>query len=511
MKYKLVALIILDGWGIRRMKHGNAVVQASTPNYDKWLECFERSILDASGEAVGLAAGQMGNSEVGHLNLGAGYAVCQDITQIDRSIADRTLYHHPDLVESIEKVKQRSAKFHLIGLLGPGGVHSHSRHLFTLVDFAQKHQVQPVIHIITDGRDTPPHSAIEFIGELEDFLDDESKGIIASVSGRYYAMDRDNRWKRTEQAYNAIALHQGNVARSAYQVVSQSYADGITDEFIVPAVINDARQVNLRVETGDCLLFFNFRADRMRQIVKAFACKDFSGFERPSFIEGTDLITVTEYEDSFPAKVLFPQGQISAPLARIISDHQIRQFHAAETEKYAHVTYFFNGRQEQPFDGEDRLLIPSPKVATYDLKPEMSAYELTEKVEGRLKTHNDGFMVINFANVDMVGHTGVLGAAIKAVETVDECAGRLVDAINRKGGVTIVTADHGNAERMINELTGEAHTYHTTSPVSCFIIGDSYLGLRPRGILADVAPTVLDLLGLPQPPEMTGRSLIETG
>ncbi|MEW5985192.1 MAG: 2,3-bisphosphoglycerate-independent phosphoglycerate mutase [Chloroflexota bacterium] len=507
--YRPVALIILDGWGIREMEHGNAVAQAHTPNYNRWLKTGERSILDASGEAVGLPQDQMGNSEVGHLNLGGGRIIYQDLTRVDKAIRDGSFYQNGVLLDALQQAKTNGGKLHLIGLFGPGGVHSHVRHLHGILRLARREGILPILHLITDGRDTPPRSAIDFLADLEQFMQTEAPAVIATVSGRYYAMDRDKRWPRTQRAYETIVQREGLRASSAAQAIRQSYEKDVTDEFIEPTVIEgQAGGLSVGVEPGDCLLFYNFRADRMRQIVKALALPDFDGFTRP-FIEGVNVVTFTAYEAGLPVQVVFPDVDIVNPLAEVISQHNLPQFHAAETEKYAHVTYFFNGGREQPFPGEDRLLVPSPKVATYDLQPEMSAYQLAQAVEERIRTHDDAFILVNFANPDMVGHTGVLAAAIKAVEAVDECASRLVQAVTGKGGVALVTADHGNAERMIDELTGGPHTYHTTSPVSFFVIGDHYFALHPRGILADVAPTVLELMGLPQPAEMDGRSLIK--
>lgn len=506
MQYRPVALFILDGWGIREMEHGNAVAQGHTPNYDRWMRTLERSIVDASGEAVGLPAGQMGNSEVGHLNLGAGRVIYQDITRIDKAIRENMLGEMPALTQSLQSLSQNGGKLHLVGLLGSGGVHSHERHLHALLDLAVARGIDPIVHVITDGRDTPPRSAAGFAASLEQKLAQLGRGCIASVSGRYYTMDRDKRWPRIQLGYNVIALHEGTAYASAGEAIAASYAQNVTDEFIVPVIVETERDT--RIRPGDCVLFYNFRADRMRQIVRAFAFPDFDGFPR-AYIPDLRLVTMTAYEADFPVDVIFPDEGITNPLAEVLSKSGCRQIHAAETEKYAHVTYFFNGGLETPFPGEDRILIPSPKVATYDLQPEMSAYELTAAIEARIRAHDDDFILVNFANPDMVGHTGVLEAAIKAVETVDECAGRLVAAINAKGGVAIVTADHGNCERMVDEKTGVPHTYHTTSPVSLFVIGDQYFMLRPRGILADVAPTVLDLMGIPQPPEMTGLSLID--
>lgn len=513
--YRPVALIILDGWGIREMEHGNAVVQGNTPNYDRWLRTVERVVVDASGEAVGLPDGQMGNSEVGHLNLGAGRIVYQDLTRINLAIDRGEFFANQVLLDTLNGVKKRGGKLHLIGLFGDGGVHSHSKHLYALLEAAEAQGIRPIIHIITDGRDTPPESALGFARELEKYLAENHPGVIASVCGRYYTMDRDKRWARTEMGYDAIALHQGyresdgseRVAASLSAAIESSYRDNVTDEFILPAAI-ETGGLDVSVTPGDALIFYNFRADRMRQIVAMFTQPDHEGFPH-AFIPNLDVVTMTSYDPAFPVKVLYPDVDINNPLAEVLSETGLRQFHAAETEKYAHVTYFFNGGRETPFGGEERHLEPSPKVATYDLQPEMSARPLVEAVIKRVKEQDDDFILVNFANPDMVGHTGVLSAAIKAVETVDECAGRLVAAITDKGGVALVTADHGNCERMIDEPTGEPHTYHTTQPVSLFIIGDRYFNVRPRGILADVSPTILDLMGLPQPPEMTGRSLLD--
>lgn len=517
--YRPVALIILDGWGIREMEHGNAVVQAHTPNYDRWMREGERAVVDASGEAVGLPDGQMGNSEVGHLNLGAGRIIYQDLTRINLSIDRGDFYTNPTLVETLEGVKSRGGKLHLIGLLGEGGVHSYSKHMYALLQAAEQHGVTPILHVITDGRDTPPESALGYARKLETYLAEGHPGTIASVTGRYYIMDRDKRWQRTELGYQDVVYHEGyrgddgtmRSAPSLSKALEASYKNGVTDEFVLPVAIDPANpedRQNVLVEPGDAIIFFNFRADRMRQILAAFIKPAEESFPH-EHIPDLDIVTMTNYDSTFPVKVLYPETDITNPLAEVLSDAGLKQFHAAETEKYAHVTYFFNGGVETPFPGEERHLEPSPKVATYDLQPEMSARPLADAVIDRVRTHDDDFILVNFANPDMVGHTGVLAAAIKAVETVDECAGRLVKAINDKGGVAIITADHGNCERMINEVTGEPHTYHTTQPVSLFVLGDRYYNLRPRGILADVSPTILHLMGLPQPSDMTGRSLID--
>ncbi|WP_420631948.1 2,3-bisphosphoglycerate-independent phosphoglycerate mutase [Candidatus Leptofilum sp.] len=509
MSYKPVALIILDGWGIREMVHGNAVVQANTPNFHNWLKTRERAILDASGQAVGLPDGQMGNSEVGHLNLGAGRIVYQDLTRINLAIQEGRFAQQVAIQNAVAQVKKKGSKLHLIGLMGDGGVHSHQDHLYALLRLAEEADIDPIVHVITDGRDTPPQSGLGFVEKLEAYLADHS-GVIASVSGRYYTMDRDKRWERTAMGYRVIANHEGHegaTAVSASVALKNSYSNNVTDEFILPVAI-DVGDRDVTVQPGDCLIFYNFRADRMRQPVEIFSFEDFDGFER-DFITGLNLVTMTNYEDGFPADVIFPDVELTSVLAEVVSRAGLKQFHAAETEKYAHVTYFFNGGDETPFPGEERHLQPSPKVATYDLQPEMSAYELTEAVIQRIQSHDDDFILVNYANPDMVGHTGVLAAAVRAVEAVDECAGRLVKAIVQKGGAALVTADHGNCEIMINEKTGEPHTYHTIQPVSFFVICNDPIWLRPRGILADVAPTVLDLMGVEQPKEMTGRSLVD--
>lgn len=499
--YPTVALIILDGWGMREVTHGNAIELANTPNYDRWLAQHERSILQAAGEAVGLPADQMGNSEVGHLNLGAGRIVYQDLTRINLAIRSGSIQNNFALQDCF----QRDGKVHLIGLLGDGGVHSHSDHLFALLEMAQSANKTPVVHVITDGRDTPPKSAAGFLTELEEKLA-ETGGLIATVSGRYHAMDRDKRWQRTERAYRAMVERQGKQASTPSEAIASSYADGVTDEFIEPTIIT--QQENVAIENGDSLIFFNFRADRMRQIVRAFTVLTFDGFAC-DYLADSRFVSMTAYADDLPTTIAFPEQEIPLPLAQVISEAGSTQFHAAETEKYAHVTYFFNGGEETPYDGEERALIQSPKVATYDLKPEMSAYELTTAVVERLEKHDDGFILVNFANPDMVGHTGVLDAAIKACEAVDTCTQKIVQAILDKGGIALVTADHGNAERMIAPETGGSHTYHTTNPVSCIFVANEYVAPRPEGILADVAPTILELLGIEQPSVMTGRSLLQ--
>ena len=502
-----VMLIILDGWGIREMDAGNAPLIANTPNYTRWLASQERAIVDASEEAVGLTPGQMGNSEVGHLNLGAGRVVYQDITRMELAIKDGSFATHEGLLEAFHVAKQRGTNVHLVGLLSDGGVHSHQRHLNALLDVTQLHGVNPVIHIITDGRDTPQESGMGFVTLLEERIQSKGHGRISTISGRYYAMDRDKRAERTKLAYDTMVFRESESrAPTASLALKASYEAGVTDEFVVPTVIGTDE--SLAFQTGDVVICYNFRADRMRQTVEALTglTPDYSGSR---LIPELHIVTFTVYEDNYPVSVLFGKEKLKNVLAEVVSSAGMTQYHSAETEKYPHVTFFFNGRIQEEFPGETRCIIPSPKVATYDLKPEMSAAELTEATLERLQTHNDDFLLVNFANPDMVGHTGILSAAIKACEFVDSYAGKLVDAITAKGGVAIVTADHGNCERMVELATGEPHTYHTTNPVGLFVIGNGYYRLRPRGKLADVAPTVIDLLGLTQPAEMTGLSLLE--
>ena len=507
MAYKPVMLIILDGWGIREMEKGNAPHMANIPNYRNWEKTRERAVVDASEEAVGLVPGQMGNSEVGHLNLGAGRVVYQDITRINMAIREGTLATNDDLLGCINYVKNNGKKLHLIGLLSDGGVHSHVDHLYSLLNIVKDNGVDPVLHLITDGRDTPTESGIGFVEDLEAYLEKSGNGRISTISGRYYAMDRDKRWERTQKAYDAMVYRQAeNKAETASEALKASYEEDVTDEFVIPAVVGD--DDSLTIDPGDGIICYNFRADRMRQLVQVLSFDDVEGFEGKP-VDDLHIVTYTSYMPDLPVTVLFHKQILDNVLAEVISNAGKKQYHSAETEKYPHVTFFFNGRKEDPFPGEDRKIVPSPKVATYDLQPEMSAYELADATLERLKTKDDDFLLVNFANPDMVGHTGSLEAAIKAVETVDECANKLVEAVLAKGGVAIVTADHGNCERMIELATGEAHTYHTTNPVGLFVIGPGYFRLRPRGKLADVAPTILDLLGLEKPEEMTGESLVD--
>lgn len=509
---KPVVLMILDGWGIREFHEGNAVTHANTPNYNYWLKHVERSVVDASGEAVGLVAEQMGNSEVGHLNLGAGRIIYQDILRIDKSIKDRSFFELAGLVKAANYVKSEKKKLHLIGLLTTGGVHAHTRHLYALLDLCDKFEIEPIVHVITDGRDMPSDSGLGLVEELEARLARTGNGRIATVSGRYYAMDRDKRWERTGWAFNTMTLGQTDrVFESASACVKAAYAEKVTDEFVKPAVVSQKDGKEVLLTEGDAVIIYNFRADRQRQTLHLLY-NDNEHDEQPTkAVKNAQVFTFTEYVGGQQADIIFPSIEIKNTLAEVISKAGMRQYHIAETEKYPHVTYFFNGGVETPYPGEEHVVVPSPKVATYDLKPEMSAYELTETLSARIDQGIDDFILVNFANPDMVGHTGSLAAATKAVETVDECAGKLVKQITAKGGIALVTADHGNCEVMVDEATGKPHTYHTTNPVSFFVIGnqpDEYFTLRPRAILGDVAPTVLKLLGIEQPADMTGVSIV---
>ena len=512
-----VLLVIRDGWGERDEIEGNGVKLARTPYDDRWRAECPFTLVRAAGKDVGLPTGQMGNSEVGHLNLGAGFIVRQDITVIDDSIADGTFFTNPVLCTAFRTIRDRGTALHLMGLLGPGGVHSHVNHTKALLELAKREGLERVyVHLFTDGRDTMPQSGIEFARDLLAFMAERQIGRVASVVGRYYAMDRDKRWERTKQAYDLLTKGVGRPAPDALTAIQRSYDEGVTDEFIKPAVIVDeAGQPVATIGDGDAVVCFNFRADRVRQISRAFTLPDFDGFER-EMLRDLIYIAMTEYEKNMPYQVAFQNDDVAAPLAKVISDAGLRQFHAAETEKYPHVTFFFNGGREHPFPGEDWQIVPSPKdVPTYDLKPEMSAYGVRDVVLHAIASDQYDFILVNYANPDMVGHTGVIPAVVKACEVVDECTGAIVDAVVARGGVALVMADHGNAELMIDPETGGPHTAHTTNPVPTYLIAAPGLGLdkgqvalRDGGRLADVAPTILDLLGLDPAPQMTGKSLI---
>nr|WP_309692508.1 2,3-bisphosphoglycerate-independent phosphoglycerate mutase [Armatimonas sp.] len=504
--FNRVALLILDGWGIREKESGNSTQIAKTTNVSQWLREYERSILVASGESVGLPDNQMGNSEVGHLNLGAGRIVYQDILRIDRDFKSGAIEHNQALVELLAHV-QAGSKVHLVGLLSSGGVHSHERHLHALIEILDNKGITVVVHAFSDGRDTGPQESVYSVEKLLTQIKDKKNCHLASVTGRYFGMDRDHRWERTKLAYDALVSGIGKPTSDFKASIKECHAQSEFDEFIKPLVNKNTSTDENTIHDGDGVIFFNYRSDRMRQLTEIFINKSFDKFPTQNF-QNLKLISFTEYSDNNAIAVMFPLEKIKNSLAETLSSHGKKQFHAAETEKYPHVTYFFNGREETIFENEERLLVPSPSVATYDLQPEMSAYTLTEGVLARIDEQDDAFLLVNFANPDMVGHTGVLEAAVKAVEVTDECAGRIVQKILETGGVCLVTADHGNVECMIDEITGQPHTYHTTNPVSFFVIAPHYIPLHPTGILADVAPTVLHLLGIDKPVEMTGKSLI---
>jgi len=509
----------MDGWGINPRKDGNAIALARTPNIDKLLKDWPHTAIGTSGEAVGLPEGQMGNSEVGHQNIGAGKRVLQDYTRVNESIKDGSFFQNPALLKAVEHVKKNGSQLHICGLLGDGGVHAHESHLEALLRLAHLHDIERVyIHSFTDGRDTSPTGGVEFMRLLQARareIGGEHAAKVATVSGRYYAMDRDNRWDRTALTYFAMTRAQGVRAASATGAIEQSYEQGVTDEFIVPAVVMEDQQPVAVVKAGDALIHYNFRPDRARQLTKAFVLEELppqaqGKFDRGPRLENLQYVMMTAYEEGLDAAVAYRADEVEMPLARVISEQGLRQFHTAETEKYAHVTYFINGRRETPFPGEDRLLVPSPKVPTYDLQPEMSATGVTDTAVEHIRSGIYDLVVMNYANADMVGHTGVLEAAIKAVETVDTGVGRVVEATLAMGGGLLITADHGNAEQLIDYETGKPFTAHTTFPVPLYLVVPQLAQVRLRndGILADVAPTILDVLHIPQPRDMTGRTLI---
>lgn len=503
-----VALIIMDGFGVAQPGPANAVSVARTSNLDALFAAYPWTVLQSSGLAVGLPEGQMGNSEVGHLNIGAGRIVYQELTRIDRAIADGSILDNAVLVEAMDGAIAAGGAVHLMGLVSDGGVHSHQEHLYALIRMAVARGAGRVfVHAFLDGRDVPPSSGLEYVRALEEVLADLGVGRVATVMGRYYAMDRDNRWERVEKAWRAMALGEGVPAESATAAIAASYAEGVTDEFVMPVVVSEGGEPVGRLADGDALIFFNFRPDRAREITRAFVDPAFAGFEcamRPRL----RFVCLTEYDPTIPAPIAFEKDLPCCVLADVIADAGLRQLHIAETEKYAHVTFFLNGGAEPPKVGEERILVPSPRVATYDLQPEMSAPEVTRRLVEAIGEDRADFYVVNYANCDMVGHTGVLEAAIAAVEAVDAGVGAVVSAIRARGGSALVTADHGNAEQMVDPADDGAFTAHTLSPVPVVCVADGTLSLRTDGILADVAPTVCELLGIAQPAEWTGRSLI---
>ncbi len=511
MPKKPLLLMILDGWGINPNPDHNAVALAKSPNLKGLLADYPHTAIRTSGMAVGLPDGQMGNSEVGHLNIGAGRVVYQELTRVTKAILDGDFFTNPVLLECIARAKAAGGRLHLAGLLSDGGVHSHNGHLYALLDLAKREGVKEVfVHCLLDGRDTPPQSGAGYLEQLEAEIARIGCGRIATVMGRYYAMDRDNRWDRVEKAYNAMVLGEGEQYGSAAAAIRASYAAGVNDEFVVPTVIAaDGAPVGT-VRDGDGFIFFNFRSDRAREITRALALDGFDGFQRRNRPALAGYVCLTEYDATFGLPIAFGATGLTNILGGVLSATGLKQLRIAETEKYAHVTFFFNGGSEIPFPGEDRCLIPSPKeVATYDRKPEMSAYQVTDELLARIDRDHYDVIVLNFANCDMVGHTGILEAAIKAVEAVDACVGRIVERVRSLGGTVLITADHGNAEQMA-DANGKPFTAHTTNPVWFIVVDDSRKGavLREGGRLADIAPTMLKLLGIEQPNEMTGESLI---
>jgi 2,3-bisphosphoglycerate-independent phosphoglycerate mutase len=505
-------LMILDGWGVRPADPGNAVYLARTPNLDRLLADYPCTQLQTSGPAVGLPEGVMGNSEVGHLNIGAGRIVYQDLLRIDRAIEDGSFFTNPTLNDVCQEVLNEGTALHLIGLASDGGVHSQLSHLYALLDLAKRKGIEKVfIHAILDGRDTAPDGGAMYIKQLQTQINRIGVGTIATICGRYYAMDRDTRWERTEIAYRLYTQGVGSPAQDPLAAIETAYDKGETDEFVKPIVLNSSNDQPVAcIENRDSIVFFNFRADRTRQLTRAFTETDFDGFKRGSRLRLGNYLCMTLYDQAFNLPVAFPPIPMENILGEIISAQDLKQLRIAETEKYAHVTYFFNGGEETPFKNEDRCLIPSPRdIATYDQKPEMSAIAVTEEVLERIASDQYDLIILNFANMDMVGHTGVIEAAIKACQTVDFCIGRIVETILSKDGAVLITADHGNAETMIAE-NGHIHTAHTTNPVHLVLVSNQHrqTDLRP-GVLGDIAPTILDLMAIEKPPLMTGRSLIK--
>jgi 2,3-bisphosphoglycerate-independent phosphoglycerate mutase len=511
MQEKNVVLVVLDGWGINAHSDGNAIASAQAPVYKKLLNDNPHTELHASGEAVGLPDGQMGNSEVGHLNLGAGRVVYQDSTRISKAIRDGEFFRNPVLLSALEQVKKNGSSLHLMGLLSDGGVHSRMDHLYAMFDLVKSQGIKKVFfHAFLDGRDTPPSSALGYVRALEEHLSRIGVGAIATVSGRYFAMDRDKRWDRVKKAYDALVLAEGIRQDSAAEAVQESYENGKTDEFMIPVVILDkiSRKPIGSIRDGDGVIFCNFRSDRAREITQALSAAAFQGFTRSVTPKLASFVCLTTYDESFELPVAFAPMRLTHILGEVLSARGVRQLRIAETEKYAHVTFFFNGGEEVPFPLEDRILIPSPRdVATYDKKPEMSAREVTDALVKNILSRQYGFILANFANPDMVGHTGVMTAAVKAVEVLDECLCRILQAAEETGAVVAITADHGNVEQMKDLESGQPFTAHSLNRVP-FILAGKKARLKERGLLADVAPTVLALMNIEKPQEMTGSSLI---
>ena len=508
MNRKPIMLMILDGFGINENEKGNAVKLANTPNIDKLMKTWPTTQIHTSGLAVGLPEGQMGNSEVGHTNIGAGRVVYQDLTRITKSIEDGEFFSIKELTAAIDNCKKYNSKLHIMGLLSDGGVHSHIRHLFAILELAKRKDFEDVyVHCFLDGRDTPPASGESYIVKLEEKMREKGVGKIATISGRFYSMDRDKRWQRVQKAYDALVNGEGNKATSAVSAIESSYQKEVFDEFVEPTVIYSGDKPVAKIEKNDSVIFFNFRPDRARELTRTLVDPEFNEFETKNL----DLyyVTFTQYDATLPnVNIAFKPEKLVNTFGEYISKNGLTQLRIAETEKYAHVTFFFNGGEEKQYPGEDRILVPSPKVETYDMQPEMSAEEVTVKVVEAIKSGKYNSIILNYANPDMVGHTGSLEAAIKAIEKIDGCVQRVVDAVKEQNGVLLITADHGNAEQMIDEATGEPHTAHTTNPVPLILVGKDNVRLK-EGRLADLAPTMLEIMGLEKPQEMTGESLIE--
>ena len=507
---KPFVLCILDGWGHREETSNNAIAHAKTPVLDQlWNEC-PSTLISGSGMDVGLPDGQMGNSEVGHVNLGAGRIVYQDFTRISKAIDDGEFFKNPTLVKSVDDALAKDGAVHIMGLLSPGGVHSHEDHIFSMIELAhQRGAKQVYLHAFLDGRDTPPRSAMGSLQKLEQCFAELGAGRLASIIGRYYAMDRDNRWDRVQIAYDMLTLGKAEHSAShGSQALQQAYDRDENDEFVAATVIQGDADEPAMINDNDAVLFMNFRADRARELSRAFVEPAFSDFERGRKLNLGGFVMLTQYAATIPAPCAYPPASLNNVLGEYLAKQGKTQLRIAETEKYAHVTFFFSGGREEPFDGEERILIPSPQVATYDLQPEMSAPEVTDRIVEAIEQQRYDVIIVNYANGDMVGHTGVFDAAVAAVECLDKCVGRIEEALGKVGGEALITADHGNVEQMADDSTGQAHTAHTCEPVPFVYVGPRAVAMRDGGILSDVAPTVLTLLGLPQPAEMTGRSIV---
>ncbi len=502
---KRTLLCILDGWGLSDDKKYNAVYSANTPNFDKFMKEYPNLSIHADGLYVGLPEGQMGNSEVGHLNIGAGRVVYQELTRINKAIDEGDFFNNEELINAINHVKKFDSKMHIFGLVSPGGVHSSMKHLKALIELMAKNNLKKVyVHAFLDGRDTPPESAVEYLKEIEDELRKYNLPKIASIIGRYWAMDRDKRWDRVQKAYDCLTLGEGKIQPDSNSAILNSYENKITDEFVEPTVTSKER-----IDDNDSVIFFNFRPDRAREITRAFNDENFDGFERKKIIKNLYYVCMTQYDETFTVPVAFKPQSLENILGDVLDENNIKQFRTAETEKYAHITFFFNGGVEKSGRLETRALVNSPKVATYDLKPEMSAYEVCDNVLNAIDNKDYGFILVNFANPDMVGHTGVMDAAVKACEAVDKCIGKIANKALENNITMIITADHGNAEWMFNEQTNAPQTAHTTNVVPFIVVSNDKYKLKNKGALCDIAPTILDILNIKKPKEMSGETLIE--